>query len=75
MLDYIQKLLADNAGDPSSMRVMSFVAILAGVIVGVLGVSLDRDLTGLSLLVGAFLVPAFGGKVMQSKNENAKEGS
>lgn len=70
MLDYIQKLLADHSGDPSSMRAMSFISLLAGIVIAFVGMSKGKDLSSLAILVGVFVGSAFGGKVLQSQSEN-----
>jgi len=70
MLNYLQKLLADNAGDPSSMRVMGFISLFAGIGIAVLGMYKGKDLGSLALLAGVFVGSAFGGKAAQSVVEN-----
>jgi hypothetical protein len=69
-MDYLKKLLADNAGDPSSMRVMSFIALFAGVIIAGVGLAMGKDLSSLAILSGVFVGGAFTGKVAQSSIEN-----
>lgn len=57
----------------SMMRLMSFVALIVSAYIGIAAVILDRDLTAAGILVGAFLVPAFGGKFLQKKSEEKGE--
>lgn len=54
----------------SIMRVMCFIALLVGSFIGIYGIIMDRDLSATGILVGAFLVPAFGAKFAQKKFEN-----
>lgn len=53
----------------SMMRLMCFIALIVGSFIGIASVILGRDLTAAGILVGAFLVPAFGGKFLQKKSE------
>jgi hypothetical protein len=69
-MDYLKKLLADNAGDPSSMRVMAFISLFAGIGIGIIGLVQGRDLSSLAILCGVFIGVAFGGKAAQSAIEN-----
>ena len=57
----------------SSLRVMVMMCTITACIVSILGVIQNRDLTGLGMLVGSLLVPSFGGKVMQKKQENMED--
>jgi len=60
-------LLKDRAQKTSSMRVMMVTTVLTGCIVAVLGVVLGRNGGEIAALVGALLIPAFGGKAIQSR--------
>ncbi len=52
------------------MRVMSLLSLLAAIALSFVGINkVPVDYSGLSLLVGAFLSAAFGGKVMQKRIE------
>lgn len=69
MLDFLKKLFAEGSG-VSMMRVMSIIALIAGVAVAFVGMNkLPVDYSGISLLVSVFLSAAFGGKVMQKRIE------
>lgn len=57
----------DGAKKTSSMRVMMITTVLTGCLVAVLGVVFGRNGVELAALVGALLVPAFGGKALQSR--------
>ncbi len=54
----------------SIMRVMGIICIIVGASIGLLAVILNRDLTAAGMLAASFLVPAFGGKAIQSFSEN-----
>jgi hypothetical protein len=69
-MDYIRKLLADHAGDPSSMRVMSFLSLITGIVLASVGLAVGKDLSSLAVLSGVFVGAAFGGKAAQSSIEN-----
>jgi len=56
-------------GNVSSVRVMGLICVITACAISIMGVYLGRDLTALGILVGALLVPAFGGKVLQKKQE------
>ena len=52
------------------MRIMSILALFAGIGVAFVGMTkLPVDYSGISLLVSVFLSAAFGGKVMQKRIE------
>lgn len=69
MRDFLIKLFGENTG-VSMMRVMSFLALLAGIAVAFVGISkIPVDYSGISLLVSVFLSAAFGGKVLQKRIE------
>jgi len=58
----------------SMMRVCQFMCVLTAAIVALVCVILGRELSTAAVLVGALLVPAFGGKAIQAFSEvtNAK---
>lgn len=70
MLSYIQRLLADTAGEPSSGRVMCFLSLFCGIGVAIAGLKMGKDLMGLAAVVAVFVGGAFGGKIAQSSIEN-----
>lgn len=57
----------------SMMRLMCFIALIVASFIGVFAVILGRDLTAAGILVGSFLVPAFGGKFLQKKSEGEEK--
>ncbi len=61
-------LIKDKDGNVSSMRVMMVVTVLTGCAVAILGVVLGRNGVEIAALVGALLLPAFGGKALQSRS-------
>ena len=62
------KVLQDNTGKTSSMRVMSFISLFASIWFGYLAVSLNSE-HGL-YLSGLFLLGAFAPKALQKLAEN-----
>lgn len=69
MKKFLQALFSEN-GAISMMRVMSILALLAGIAVAFVGLSKPVvDYSGISLVVSVFLSAAFGGKVMQKRIE------
>jgi hypothetical protein len=69
MKQFLSQLFSENSG-VSMMRVMSILALLAGIAIAFVGLNkLPVDYSGISLLAGAFLGAAFGGKVMQKRVE------
>ena len=63
------KLLQDNGGNESSMRLGMFICILTGCGIAIMGVYLNRDLIGISSLVLTLVGAGIGGKVMQKGKE------
>lgn len=53
----------------SIMRVMAMTSLLAGVVVAILGMLRNEDLTQVSLLAGVFVSHAFVGKAVQKHIE------
>jgi hypothetical protein len=48
---------------------MSFICVIAASVIGLVSLWQNKDLSSVAILVGAFLVPAFGGKVAQKAFE------
>lgn len=68
-MDFIKQLFSDG-GSVSMMRVMSIICCIASIILAIIGLNRTPiDYSGLSLLCGAFLSAAFGGKIMQKRIE------
>lgn len=61
----IRELLSDQ-GDISMMRFMSVICVMAAVGTAICGIYKGSDLSSVAILVSAFLVPSFTGKVSQS---------
>lgn len=59
-------------GNISAMRIMAFIALMVAAFVAIYALIMGRDLTAASVLCGAFLAAAFGGKALQSFSENNK---
>lgn len=73
MPNFIIDLLSQKSS-ASTMRVMSIMALLTGIVLAFIGIFKDSvDYMGLSALVGVFLGAAFGGKVMQKRIENSHD--
>lgn len=68
MKDWLTKLFSEDSG-VSSMRVMAFVSLFAGVTIAFIGVFRGSDLMGLSALAGVFVGSAFAGKAVQKAQE------
>lgn len=64
----IRELLSSDS-PVSSMRLMSFIALICGCVIALLGLYLGRDLMGLAALCGVFVTGAFGGKAFQKMTE------
>jgi hypothetical protein len=64
----LQKMFSESS-EISEMRVMALLSILVGSTLAAYGLCADKDLSGLSLLVGVFVAPAFVGKVAQKAYE------
>lgn len=65
----VHSLLSENQNDISTVRVMAFISLLTGVAVGLYGVYVGKDLTGLSQVCGVFVGAAFTAKVAQKYAE------
>lgn len=59
--------LKDKNDKTSAMRVMMVTTVLTGCVVAILGVVLRRSGLEIAAVVGALLLPAFGGKAHQSR--------
>lgn len=68
----LRDILSSGSG-VSSMRLMSLSAMIAGIVMAVVGLFLRVDLFGLSALCGVFVGAAFTGKVMQKRVETSKD--
>lgn len=69
MKDFITKLFSESSGI-SSMRVMGMISLLIGGALAFYGMTKSNiDYSGLSLLVGTFVISSFGGKVLQKREE------
>lgn len=68
MLEYLKKIFSE-ASDISSMRIMSFLSLIIGAIVSLIGLFKGSELFGLATLAGVFVGSAFGGKVLQKIQE------
>ncbi len=68
-MNFIREMLNEK-GNISSIRVMSFISLLTGCVIGLTGICKSMpDYSGLSLLVSTFLSAAFIGKVSQKSIE------
>ena len=63
-MSFFRDLLSSDS-KLSSLRVMAFLALFAGIAIAVYGLYMNRDMIGLSALCGVFVGAAFGGKVSQ----------
>lgn len=68
MKNLLLSLLSESS-DLSMMRAMSLICVVAALVVAIAGLYSNKDLGQVALLVSAFLVPAFGGKVIQAYSE------
>jgi hypothetical protein len=59
----------DEKSPISSMRIMSMMSLVLAGWIAVRGLETHADLSGLTMLCGAFLSAAFGGKVFQKSIE------
>lgn len=67
-----------NDSQYSSMRLMAFICVLSAcfcaLVLGGFCIFTGKPLDGIAVIVGALLVPAFGGKVGQAITENKTGG-
>lgn len=68
------KPLLDPKSDVSSMRAMGFIALIAAIIIAVIGLFKGVDLNNLGILCGVFVGPAFLGKAAQHFSESREGG-
>jgi uncharacterized membrane protein YiaA len=69
MVQFLRELF-NEGGTVSMMRLMSILALLAGIAVAIIGLNKPVvDYSGISLVVSVFLSAAFGGKVLQKRIE------
>lgn len=68
-MKHIFKVCFSENRTVSSMRVMASYAVVTASILGLIGLLKGSDLYGLTALVGVFVGSAFGGKVLQKKEE------
>lgn len=72
MKNFLKALFSEDSR-VSAMRVMSMIALLTAVVIGLVGVSKTTvDWSGLALLCSTFLGAAFGGKALQKGMETKK---
>lgn len=69
MGNFLRQLFSESSG-VSMMRIMSFLALTAGIGIAFYGMTkLPVDYSGIALLTSVFLSAAFGGKVLQKRIE------
>jgi hypothetical protein len=73
MKQWLNELFKSRSG-VSSTRVIMFLSLFLSFILAMYGIINERDLTGVSMLCGTFLVPAFGNKAYAKRFE-IKEGT
>lgn len=71
MKNVILELLSPK-GQLSSLRALSFISLALGGYIGVTGIHSDKNLADVAILVSVFVGAAFGGKVMQKREESKK---
>lgn len=59
----------DQTGGNSSMRIALLICVVSTPIIAILALILNRDLMGTGAVIGAILIPAFGGKALQTREE------
>lgn len=69
MKSFLYELLKEG-GTVSSTRFMAILSLITAIILAFYGLSKGLDPLALSGLIGSFIVPAFGMKVMQKRLEN-----
>jgi hypothetical protein len=72
MRKWLHQLFSDS-GTVSMVRVLSLLCVLAATGIGLKVATVNGNMSDAAILVSAFLVPAFGGKVWQKSVENEKE--
>jgi hypothetical protein len=68
MRELLKKALSQSE-DVSMMRLMCLASLLCAMFIALVGLFSNKDLSQVAILVGSFLVPAFGGKVLQKSRE------
>ena len=63
------KMLQDNKGNASSMRLAFLMCVITGCGLAVMGVYLNRDLLGVAGLVASLITPMSGFKAYQKGSE------
>lgn len=66
---YLRQLCTAGTGI-SSMRLMSFISLGVGSVIGIVGLVMRVNLSELAILSGVFVTSAFGGKALQKFAEN-----
>jgi len=69
MKNFLLKALTEDGSDVSMTRLMSFMCVISAMLVAVAGIYKGSNLSDVAILVGSFLVPSFGAKIMQKKSE------
>ena len=73
MKNFLLKMLS-NSDEVSEMRVMVALCVLTAISTAFYGMTKTPiDYSGLSLLCGTFLTTAFGGKVLQKREETIQK--
>jgi hypothetical protein len=70
-LNIIFKALLSESGDVSTVRLMSLLSLLVGMIIAIYGVYEGKDLSGVAQICGVFVGAAFAGKVTQKFAERS----
>ena len=68
-MGFIKDMFSESSG-VSSIRVMGVLCTLSASSIGLVSLYQNKDLSSVAILVGSFLVPAFGGKVAQKAFES-----
>ena len=63
------KMLQEDNGTPSSMRIAMLLCVITGCTVAILGTWKGQDAVGLGVLVAGLIAPVTAGKVMQKGAE------
>lgn len=72
MKQWLNELFKAKSG-VSSTRVIMFLSLFLSFFLALYGIINERDLTGVSMLCGTFLVPAFGNKAYAKRFEIKEE--
>lgn len=71
MKKFIKELLSDS-GSVSAVRLMALGSLLVGAAIGLYGVYMGKDLSGVAQVCGVFVGGAFAAKVGQKFMESSK---